>query len=194
MPGFRLFAPLAPLFAWLAADALARLARRWPVSSCSLLLLIFGLRVPVLAAELRRARDAGENRDVHGPTLARHASAARGPVLAVDVGILAYLSDADVVDLGGLTEPRIAYAPGGHLDKKLDGAWLRSLRPGLIVLHSKDPPHVDEAGHLRWFRGFPVERRVLGMEWVLRDYRVRDVIAYAPDYHYVLLVPRAGEP
>jgi hypothetical protein len=111
--------------------------------------------------------------------------------VALDVGALGDVTDNPIVDLGGLTEPRIAYAPGGHLDKRVSSAWLRAQSPALIVLHSSERPRIDAAGHVRWFRGFPVERRVLEMDWVLRGYQVRDVIAYARDYYYVLLAPAA---
>jgi hypothetical protein len=55
-----------------------------------------------------------------------------------------------------------------------------------LVLHSRERPRVDELGRLRWFAGYPVERRVLGFAFA-RDLRVHDVIAYAPSYYYVVL-------
>ena len=113
----------------------------------------------------------------------------KGPVVALDVGALAYWSGAEVVDLGGLTEPRIAYAPGGHLDKRVDSAWLEQLKPARIVLHSRVPPKLDEQGRVRWFAGYPVEQRVLAMLWVLKGYRVERVIEHASNYFYVVLAP-----
>jgi hypothetical protein len=94
------------------------------------------------------------------------------------------------VDLGGLTEPTIAYARGAHLDKHVDEAWLAKRSPGMVMLHSRERPRVDAQHNLRWFAGYPVERRVLGFAW-MRAYQVQEIFAYAPAYYYVLLVPRA---
>jgi hypothetical protein len=58
------------------------------------------------------------------------------------------------------------------------------------VLHSAQRPRVDEAGRLRWFAGYPVERRVLAMPWVWWGYRVKTSMEYQPGYFYVVLVPR----
>jgi hypothetical protein len=187
MPGFRLFAPVVPTLAWLLADALARLSMQRKQLAWAAAALLLMLRIAVLVREIPVARAAGFNRIAMGPVLARSVRGAKGPVAALDVGALGYFADVTILDLGGLTEPRIAHAPGGHLNKHVDSAWLHSRAPSLILLHSSDAPQVDAQGHLRWFRGYPVERRVLEMPWVVRDYRVREVITYAPDYHYVVL-------
>ena len=50
-------------------------------------------------------------------------------------------------------------------------------------------PRVDEAGNLRWFAGYPVERRVLGFGFV-RAYTVQLRFFVRPAYYYVLMVPR----
>ena len=116
---------------------------------------------------------------------------ARGPVAMIDVGAvgLACLHQP-LLDLGGLTEPRVAYAPGGHLDKRLDAAWLAARAPGLVVLHSRERPRIDAAGQVRWFAGYPVERRLLALPLIRDGYRARGVLGYAPDYYYVLLTPK----
>ena len=191
MPGFRLLAPLTPVIALLLAGLLARLALR----RRGLVVLLGGLLITSssleLATTLSEVRAAGERQRARAPQLARAVCAARGSVALVDVGApgLACVTQP-LIDLGGLTEPRIAHAPGGHLDKQLDGAWLATRAPALIVLHSREPPKVDAEGYLRWFAGYPVERRVLALPWVRAGYRVQHVLEYAPDYHYVLLTPR----
>jgi hypothetical protein len=58
-----------------------------------------------------------------------------------------------------------------------------------VLLHSRDRPRVDDERRLRWFAGYPVERRVLATVPV-RDFRVEHVFPYAPHYFYVLLSPR----
>jgi len=62
------------------------------------------------------------------------------------------------------------------------------------MLHSAEPVRVDAQGHVRWFQGFPVERRVLSMPWVIVNYRVLQVVSYHDAYHYVLLTKRASTP
>jgi hypothetical protein len=188
MPGLRLFAPVVPVAAWIGAETLSRhaLGRR---SIWWLAVVLCALRVSGFLVELSSARAAGMNRAQRAPLLAAEARASGGPVAALDVGALGYSADVSILDLGGLTEPSIAYARGGHLDKHVSSEWLRARAPALIVLHSRAAPKVDAQRRVRWFSGYPVERRVLAMPWVLERYRVRSVIQYAPDYHYVLLVP-----
>lgn len=194
MPGFRLFAPLSPWAGWLVGSAFASAFLRRPRLALPLLLALLGLRATLLVGELQAAREAGARREAITPLFRERLRDVSGPIAALDIGLLGYVSEAPFLDLGGLTQPEVAYAPGGHLDKRIDSAWLRDKSPALLVLHSKDPPRVDQTGHVRWFRGYPVERRVLEMEWVLRGYRVDAVIAYAPDYHYLFLKKRPGNP
>jgi hypothetical protein len=153
---------------------------------------LFALRGYELAGELREAHDGGFELLSTARELSRALRGVSGPVVALDVGALAYLLPNDVVDLGGLTEPRVAYAPGGHLDKHIDPVWLESTAPARIVLHSRERPRVDNAGQVRWYRGYPVERRVLGMRWVLTGYRVERVIQHTSDYFYLVLAPRSA--
>ena len=57
---------------------------------------------------------------------------APGPVALLDVGAVGLACVTQpLLDLGGLTEPRVAYAPGPHLDKQLDAAWLAA-RPAIV--------------------------------------------------------------
>jgi hypothetical protein len=195
MPGFRLFAPVAPWAAWIVGSACASACLRRPRLAWPVLLALLALRSATLVGELQAAREAGARREAVAPLFRERLRDVSGPIAALDIGLLGCLSPGVAfLDLGGLTQPEVAYAPGGHLDKRIDSAWLRDKAPEIFVLHSKDPPRVDQTGHVRWFRGYPVERRVLEMEWVLRGYRVDAVIAYAPDYHYLILRKRSGNP
>ena len=190
MPGMRLFAPVVPVAALALAPLLARRslhARRQVAVVASVLMLLRGAE---MAQELAAARQGGLELTRTAHELARALAGVDGPVVALDVGALAYWSGAQVVDLGGLTEPRIARVPGGHLDKRVDAAWLEQLRPARIVLHSRVRPKVDASGRVRWFAGYPVEQHVLSMPWVLEGYRVQRVIEHASNYFYVVLAPR----
>ncbi len=186
MPGFRLMAPVIPLYALLASEPVAA---RWPASKGKALALLAAcalLPALDLAVELPRARAAGAAREAAGTELATSLAASRRVAL-VDVGWLAYRSGVEVVDLGGVTDPSIGRLAGGHLDKRIDPALLQQRAPATIVLHSAVPPRVDEEGRLRWLAGYPVEQRVASMGWVRAEMRVERVIAYAPGYYYVVL-------
>ncbi len=191
MPGRRLFASVLPVLALAVALGISRLTLRRPWLGWALFTGLLASSCFELVPELFEARRAGLTRAQRAPALARLVCAARGPVAAVDIGLLGYACpDQTFLDLGGLTEPAIAYARGVHLDKQLDGAWLHARAPGLLVLHSRERPRVDERGHVRWFAGYPIERRVLSLPFVQRDYAATHVLAYAPSYFYVLLAPR----
>jgi hypothetical protein len=183
MPGMRLFAPVVPVAALALAPMLARRSLRQGLPVLVACGVLFVMRGHEMVGELGEARRGGSELARTAQELARTLEGVDGTVVALDVGALAYLTTAQVVDLGGLTEPRIAFAQGGHLTKQVDAAWLESLRPRRIVLHSRERPKVDGEGHLRWFAGYP-------MPWVLRSYRVERVIEHARDYFYVVLAPR----
>jgi hypothetical protein len=182
--------PVVPLFAWLLADAFAYLWFRQRALFWGCLLPLLALRASVVAQELQTARAAGLTRAAAIPRLQALLQLERGPIAAVDVGWLGEAYAGPILDLWGLTEPRIAYAPGGHLDKRIASSWLENQQVSLFMLHSAAAPRVDGQGRVRWFQGFPVERRVLSMPWVVAEYRVLQVFSYQPAYHYVLLTQR----
>lgn len=190
MAGRRLFAPALPLFAWAAAEGLARASLR-NRAICLLAAALLLVSVVELAPELARARSAGRNARARLPELARAICRVPGPVAMVDIGAVGMACpNHSFVDLGGLVEADVAYAQGAHLDKRITPAWLEARAPATIVLHSRERPRIDPQGRLRWFAGYPVERRVLTFPFVLRRYRVQQVLEYADDYYYVVLTAR----
>ena len=147
-----------------------------------------------LGAELSAARGAARQQRQRAPELAAFVCAAEGPVALVDIGFVGYACPARaLIDLGGLTDPAIAYARGGHLSKQLDERALEARAPARIVLHSRERPRFDGAGRLRWFAGYPVERAVLAMGFVQRDFALSRVLASGPSNYYLLLVRRRPE-
>lgn len=188
MPGFRLIAPVVPTLALTLGFAVPRAALRARFRTLLLVSLALAFGLAELAVTLPTLREAGLRRAARLSPLVHAVCTAPGPVVLVDVGALGLACvDQALIDLGGLTDPHIAHARGGHLSKQVDGAWLRAQRPALIVLHSRERPRVDAAGHLRWFAGYPVERRLLGLAWVRADFAATEIHEYAPDYFYVLL-------
>ncbi|RZO51712.1 MAG: hypothetical protein EVA89_33115 [Sandaracinaceae bacterium] len=185
MPGFRLFVPVIPLYAYLAAGPIARRLpawRGWALLAGSALLPLASYLVV-----LPLARDAGQARETAGEGLATWLERHSCRVALVDVGFLAYRSGVEVVDLGGITDPDVAYLPGGHAAKELDVGWLAARDPDTIVLSSRAPPRVDEAGRLLAFAGHPVEHRVASTAWFRARYRVVRVVPYSSSTTYVVL-------
>ena len=64
-----------------------------------------------------------------------------------DVGRLGYEApDARIVDLGGLTDRRIAESPGYYFDKRPDSAYLEALAPDAYLFTSIAPPNERAEG------------------------------------------------
>lgn len=127
------------------------------------------------------------SRTTAGAELAEYLRVHTRRVALLDAGYLPYASGVYAVDLGGLTDPRIARLRGGHIDKRIDEALLRERDPDAIVLHSATLPAIDDAGRLRAFTGFPVEQRIARMPWVREQFRVARYFDYAPRYGYIVL-------
>jgi hypothetical protein len=189
MPGYRLLVPVLPIYAWLAAVGVARLSLRRRRLAALLLLLACVVPAADLATRLPELRASGGSRD-QARALADWLRDHARRVALVDVGFLGYASGVEVVDLGGLTDPRIARMPGGHVAKHIDQAYLVERAPDTIVLHSVSTPRVDANGQLRRLDGYDVERRVAALPLVRANYRVDHVFRYAPHYHYVVLTRR----
>jgi arabinofuranosyltransferase len=192
MPGARLFVPLIPALCLVAAAGLSRAWLRHRALAVAFAVLAVAARAPALIAETARAQAAGLARQQRLPQLLDALAGVSDPIALLDIGAVGHYSGRALIDLGGLTEPAIAFAPGGHVAKRVPPDWLRRKAPGAIVLHSAERPRVDKAGRLRWFAGYPVERHVLAMPWVQAGYRVQASIAYQPAYFYVVLVPRGS--
>ena len=183
MPGHRLFVPVLPLYAVVAVRGLGALTHRLRWVALALALLL-PLGVSVLQIQL--AWEAGARRLERGPAVAE-AIEGRGPVALLDIGYLGWRSGVVVVDLGGITDPVIARAPGGHLDKRVPLGHLVAQEPRTILLHSTSRPEVDPDGHLSRLAGYPVEQRVAALPWVRAHFRVGAVLEYGPAYWYVRL-------
>jgi len=193
MPGFRLFAPVLPEYAQLAAIGTERMLRRGRTSCVlALVALAFACGVPLvdLALRIPEWRAARASREQVGARIAADLRARGERVALVDIGYLGYASEREVVDLAGITDPAVARMPGGHLDKHIPTHWLRNRAPDLLLLHSASPPMAAADGRLLGLRGYPVEMRIARSAWVAREFRVVALYAYAPGYNYALLQRR----
>ena len=120
MPSFRLLVPVLPACVWVGAA----LAERAPPWATSLRLLL------ALAASALLARDVGPaSRHVYAQRLelqtrGRSALAGARRIATLDAGWVGVATGAHVVDVAGVTDPKIARLPGGHTSKRLADGFL----------------------------------------------------------------------
>jgi hypothetical protein len=82
-------------------------------------------------------------------------------VAALDIGWVGAATEADVVDLAGLTDPSIAALPGGHTSKHVGVMTILARDPDGVVLYAPSGP--GEEGLAGWSRvryGRAVEQRL----------------------------------
>lgn len=94
-------------------------------------------------------------------------------VALVDIGLFGYAAPAmEILDLGGLTDPVIAAAPGRHLDKAPPEAYLAGRDPDAILIDSAFDLGPDAAsGRLDLRPMYGVERAVVATRWFGERYR-----------------------
>jgi hypothetical protein len=199
MPGARLMTPVLPFYALLAGRGAWLVGWRPSVREehkkraltrlVAIGMLGFSCIFPLFDLATRGAeqRASALSRATGGAALAAYLRKNTRRVALLDAGYLPYASGVYAIDLGGLTDPRIARLAGGHIDKHIDEALLRARDPDAIVLHSASVPRVDAEGRLRAFDGYPVEQRIARMPFVREHFRVARYFEYAPSYGYVVL-------
>jgi hypothetical protein len=113
-------------------------------------------------------------------------------VAALDVGWVAAATEADIVDLAGLTDPEVAVLPGGHTSKRVDAMFLLARRPEALLLFA--PAGIADGGMGAWMEAdYPrtVEARLARDPVIARHFLA---VAWLPlggeGGGYVLLVAR----
>ncbi len=179
MAMYRLAVPVLPCAA-LAGALVAEQARPWAhtgrlgLGLASALLLAVGLGPAARGVGADRARLIALAR----PVLARDPR-----VAALDVGWVGALGDAEVIDFAGVTDPQVAFFPGGHTSKRIPAAWLRSRRPtAIVLLLAAGSPLEAPYENSRFARA--VEQRVARL--TSDDFRLRTTLALG-DQRYVVL-------
>ena len=179
---YRLAVPVLPCAA-LAASHVANEARlawtalRFAFALAGSLLLAIGLGPHARRVGADRAQLIAAAR----PVFARDAR-----IAALDVGWVGAASDADIIDLAGVTDPEVAFFPGGHTSKRIPAAWLFAKRPTAIVLLLTDAV-VREPFEKSWFSR-TVEERTANL--VASEFKVRTTLAMGDGQTYVVLEPR----
>ena len=134
MPYSRLAVPIAPGLV-LAAALAAEHAHAIGTALRTVLALAVGLVLMVRGGT--RGREVGADRAAL-VAAARPRLADVRRVAALDIGWIGAATEADVVDLAGLTDPSIAVLPGGHTSKRVDSMLLLSREPDALLLYFPD--------------------------------------------------------
>lgn len=106
-------------------------------------------------------------------------------IAALDVGWVGAASEAEVLDLAGVTDSQVAFFPGGHTSKQIPKQWLYARRPSAVVLLI--PNDLDPEGWQYSNFSRAVEQRVAHA--LAEDYRVRGVLR-SPEQTYLVIEPK----
>jgi len=188
MPGYRLLAPVLPLYAWVAAVGAVgrpRLRRRWQ----GVVLVALSCVVPFasLLVQLPRAHASGADRERRGEELARWLATHACRVALVDVGYVVYAAGIKAFDLAGVTDEGVGRLRGGHVEKRVTDELLLEREVDTLVLRAREATSI-RAGlsrRLRWLS--KTEQRLAHSRDVLARYRPVRVFPYADHYVYYVL-------
>jgi hypothetical protein len=136
MPYARLLVPVLPSIVYAGVLVAAR-ARRAPTAARCL--ATFALGACLLVRNGGEGRHVGRDRaSLVG--LARRWLHPLSRVAALDIGWVSAATEADIVDLGGVTDPVIATLPGGHTSKRVGPMFLLGRDPDALLLYATTGP------------------------------------------------------
>ena len=130
MPLWRLALPAVPAVLWVANSLHAVRGTAWrraatAAALAAATLIGWKVRFPgrhVMLARQSLIRDASPLlQDAH-------------LVAGLDIGWLGVATSSDIMDLAGITDPRVASLPGGHTTKKIPNSWFDFHKPDMLVL------------------------------------------------------------
>lgn len=155
MPYFRLIVPGLPL-------VLYETVRRWPSSwwMRGLCLGYFAVQILVAKTSSLDARRVVERRS-EWMTVARSSLASCRKTAAVDIGYLGYALEGRVLDLAGVTDPRVARLPGGHTSKRVPMAFLDRDGVDCWVVRVAREPSSSQLGLSERWAVYAVDQRLL---------------------------------
>jgi hypothetical protein len=160
MPLWRLAVPAMPAALWVAA-CLQTVRRPWvnvlgytaSIAACATI----GIRVGLPGRHVLEAREILINE-------ARPLLAGSKQVAGLDVGWLGAAFPGEILDLAGVTDPRVALLPGGHTTKKIQNSWFDSRTPDdLVLLTAPGLPSVQPWQDTLFAR--VVENRIKDMQY-----------------------------
>jgi hypothetical protein len=134
MPYARLSVPVLPSLAFAACLGSAR---AHPLATAARSSGAVALGVVLLARGATRGRHVGPDREALVASARPWLEGARR-VAALDVGWVGAATEADIVDLAGVTDPEIAALPGGHTSKRVSATFLLERAPDVLLLYAGD--------------------------------------------------------
>jgi hypothetical protein len=99
----------------------------------------------------------------------------------VDVGWLGAATDKTIVDFAGVTDPEVAYLPGGHTSKRLPVDFLERREVDALVLRRWP---ASDGNAARW--AYAVDARVMSLRGA-QQFTQAGTIALAGAGEYVVL-------
>ncbi|UCD58596.1 MAG: hypothetical protein JSV16_05675, partial [Candidatus Hydrogenedentota bacterium] len=147
---FRFVEPIMPFILLLLAEGLNELygifrdSVRASLWSKAAVLMLLGFvahfyvadTVPLHKFAMLRARGAELSHIFLGKWLKAHMGEGESVAL-MDIGMVKYFSDREVIDISGLTDAYVARLPGGFLKKEFDLHYLLDRNPEYVVLVSR---------------------------------------------------------
>ena len=132
MPYARLMVPVAPSLVYAAVLASTRAGPAWTaLRSCAAI----AVGVTLVARGGTAGRTVGVDRAALVVT-ARPWLEGAARVAALDIGWVSAATEADIVDLAGLTDLEIASLPGGHTSKRVDARFFLDRAPDTLLLYA----------------------------------------------------------
>lgn len=140
MPLSRLYAPIVPVIALIAAHELSACGRLGRLAAMVLALAVMG---EVFAVQ-RVGRTAAHVVESRRALIAAAEPALRpfAKIATVDIGWVGASTQTDILDLAGVTDPEMAILPGGHTSKRVTASQLAERGVDAILVWL-DPGKLD---------------------------------------------------
>lgn len=155
MPLYRLWAPVLP---WLGAVCVRSWRPSW--ASWALLVLACSANALLLGAHGVKAGRVLASRDAMVQELTPLLHEAH-VVAAVDIGWVGRATSARVVDLAGVTDPRVARLPGGHTSKLIHPGFFAARSVDAWIIRARDRAYVPGAPLETVHASYAVDARLL---------------------------------
>jgi hypothetical protein len=190
MPGYRLLVPYLPLWGALSTLGVILVAKRvgarspW-IGATLLVAMVAGLlawqhpaRTSYRQDLVTRARGFREGHLALADWL-RDRARAGDTVALMDIGIVGFRCiDLTILDLTGLTDRTIAYAPGGFLKKRYPLSYVLDRKPAFVVVAYTGPEEI------------PTDRGVSLVPWTEIERR----LVADPTFQRMYVHPSAADP
>jgi hypothetical protein len=133
MPFARLVVPIVPSLLY-ASVLLSSHSRRWVTRARALVALGLGARTFLVAAPSASHVEPDREALIAQVTPLLDG---RKRVASVDIGWVSAATEADILDLAGVTDPQVAALAGGHTSKRIDASFLLGKEADVLLLYAE---------------------------------------------------------